>query len=277
MGRDREHVAGLAVGRDQRPEVQRREHVAVEHQERPVEVRDRRQRPAVPSAAVLGRGSGSTCRSTVRRPRTARIRWARWPTASVTSSNPASRKLPQDDLQDRAVADRHERLGQHRRVGRQPRAAPAGEHDGAPRHDVPLAFAGLAAHPVARRYGRGDGEHPARHPRRLRASPLAGLAGAAALGAAARRRCWRAIRRTGLVAPLAAVLRRAWRLALAAARYELDDRRSASCCSAWCGSSPRPRMRCWPRSIGARDRDRPASTCGACPARCSRCSSSCSR
>ena len=49
--------------------------------------------------------------------------WPRWLIASVTEREPVRRELVQDDLQDRvAVADRHQRLGQRRRVRPQPHA-----------------------------------------------------------------------------------------------------------------------------------------------------------
>ena len=116
-------------------EVERRHEVAVEHQERVVEIRERGEaiRPCR-AARPLGRRSARRC-ARCPSPKTASITCARWPTDSVMSTNPCRASWSDDDLEDRAVAERHQRLRENRRVRLEPRSLASGEdHDLRPPH-----------------------------------------------------------------------------------------------------------------------------------------------
>ena len=58
---------------------------------------------------------------------------AQVPDADVDRVEPRARELADDDLEDRPVADREQRLGQDRGVGPQAHAEPACEDDGSHR------------------------------------------------------------------------------------------------------------------------------------------------
>ena len=112
-----------------------------------------RSAPAVPS------GSDSHCQWTSR-PGRDRLRLrevgldqlAQMADADVDALRAAARQPAEDQLQDRAVADRHQRLGQDRRVRPQPRAEPTGQ-DGGSHRPPGAAPSGRAGPPSDRSTG----------------------------------------------------------------------------------------------------------------------------
>ena len=127
--RDREHVAVLLVVADQVAVVELRQHVAVHHEESAVEAVDELERRSGAERFVLVHVLDRDVPVlTVVEDRLDEMREVADAERDVL--DPTGLELVDHELEDRPLADRHQRLRKHRGVRREARAAAAREHDG---------------------------------------------------------------------------------------------------------------------------------------------------